>query len=131
MPHSARERKGGGTRRAPPVGGLLLFSALLAGCAGSLQGLYPSAPGEPVKPVYVINHGWHPAIAVRRADIPQDVWPEHGDFADFEYVEVGWGDRDFYAAPEGTLWLAVKAVFWPTPGVRPGVRGEGPGGPAF
>ena len=85
-------------RRAPTVIGLLVFSALLAGCAGALQGLYPPAPGELVKPVYVINHGWHTGIAVRRADIPQGVWPEHGDFADFEYVEVGWGDRDFYVA---------------------------------
>ena len=126
MPHSARERKRRWNRRAPTVVGLLVFSALLAGCAGALQGLYPPAPGELVKPVYVINHGWHTGIAVRRADIPQGVWPEHGDFADFEYVEVGWGDRDFYVAPEGTLWLAVKAVFWPTPGVLHVVGFDGP-----
>ncbi len=113
-------------RRAPTVVGLLVFSAFLAGCAGSRQGLYPPAPGEPVKPVYVINHGWHTGIAVRRADIPQGVWPEHGDFADFEHVEAGWGDRAFYVAPEGTLWLAVKAVFWPTPGVLHLVGFDGP-----
>jgi len=106
--------------------GLVVFSAAAAGCAASIKGLYPPAPAELVKPIYVINHGWHTGIAVRRADIPEGVWPEHADFADSEYVEVGWGDRDFDVVPEGTPWLALKAVFWPTPGVLHVVWFDGP-----
>ena len=106
--------------------GLVVFSAAAAGCAKSIEGLYPPAPAELVKPIYVINHGWHTGIAVRRADIPEGVWPEHADFADSEYVEVGWGNREFYMAPEGTLGLALKAVFWPTPGVLHVVGFDGP-----
>ena len=105
--------------------GLLVFGAA-AGCAGPVHGLYPPALGEPVKPVYVINHGWHTGIAVRREDISEAVWPEHRDFGHFEYVEVGWGNRDFYVAPEGTLWLALKAVFWPTSSVLHVVGFDGP-----
>ena len=106
--------------------GLLVLSVVAAGCAGSIEGLYPPAPAELVKPIYVINHGWHTGIAVRRADIPEGVWPEHRDIPASEYVEVGWGARDFYIAPEGTLWLALKAVFWPTPGVLHVIWVDGP-----
>jgi len=111
--------------RLAPVG-LLVLSVVAAGCAGSIEGLYPPAPAELVKPIYVINHGWHTGIAVRRANIPKGVWPEHADFADSEYVEVGWGNREFYMAPEGTLGLALKAVFWPSQGVLHLVGFDGP-----
>lgn len=116
----------GVARRAPGVVGLLLLGSLLAGCAGPIEGLYPPAPGDPVKPVYVIDHGWHTGIAVRRRDIPEGVWPEVGDLVGSELVEVGWGARDFYLAPEGTAWLAFKAAFWPAPGVLHIVGFDGP-----
>jgi uncharacterized protein (TIGR02117 family) len=106
--------------------GLVVFSAAAAGCVKSIEGLYPPAPAELVKPIYVINHGWHTGIAVQRANIPEGVWPEHADFADSEYVEVGWGNREFYTAPKGTLGLALKAVIWPTPGVLHVVGFDGP-----
>jgi len=35
----------------------------------------------------------------------------------FEHLEVGWGDRAYYMAPEGSLWLGARALLWPTPGV--------------
>ena len=103
--------------------GLLLA---LVGCARSVQGLYPPGAGEPIRSIYVINHGWHTGIAVRRADIPEGVWPQHRDLLASEYVEVGWGNRDFYLAPEGTVWLALKAAVWPTPGVLHVVGFDGP-----
>ena len=105
---------------------LAAFSAVAAGCVSSIEGLYPPAPAEPVKSIYVINHGWHTGIAVRRADLPDGVRPARADVADSEYVEVGWGDREFYMAPEGTVGLALKAVFWPSPGVLHVVGFDGP-----
>ena len=54
---------------------------------------------------------------LRREDVPADVWPERDDFPGAEYLEVGWGDRAFYQAPRGTLWLGLKAVFWATDSV--------------
>ena len=110
----------------PPVAWLGLLLALVAGCAGPVQGLYPPGAGEPIRPIYVINHGWHTGIAVRRADIPEGVWPQHRDLRASEYVEVGWGNRDFYLAPEGTVWLALKAAVWPAPGVLHVVGFDGP-----
>jgi uncharacterized protein (TIGR02117 family) len=56
-------------------------------------------------------------LVLRREDVPADVWPERDDFPGAEYLEVGWGDRAFYQAPRGTLWLGLKAVFWATDSV--------------
>ena len=112
-----------GTGRAAPrrvsVGGiaLVIFVGLLWGCAAPVKGLLPPAEGEAVRFVYVVSHGWHTGIVLRRRDIPERVWPEHSDFAGSEYVEVGWGDRDFYQAEEPTSGLALKAAVWTTSSV--------------
>ncbi|HSJ96078.1 MAG TPA: DUF2459 domain-containing protein, partial [Myxococcota bacterium] len=28
---------------------------------------------------------------------------------------IGWGDRDYYMAPAPGLWMALRALLWPTP----------------
>ncbi len=95
-----------------------LIFLVCSGCVGPIEALYPPKAAEPSKSVYVINHNdWHTGIIVRRQDIPNSLWPENNDFADFEYLEVGWGDRDYYQAMEPTKWMAIKAAFWPTQSV--------------
>jgi len=69
-----------------------------------------AAPGAlPV--VYVVSHGWHVGLVLRRDDLaalsPSPRLPAPGA----EHVEIGWGDGDFYPAPEGTLSLALRAAF--------------------
>lgn len=77
----------------------------------------PGEDGAARKPVYLVSHGWHAGIVVRRADLPAALWPESEDFPGAEYLEVGWGDRDYYQAREPGIWLMLKAAFWPTPSV--------------
>ena len=96
---------------------LLAFSVLASGCAGPVHGLYPPREGESVTPVWVVSHGWHTGIVVRREDVPDGLWPQHRDFADSELVEIGWGERDFYMAPEGTSGMALRAALWPASSV--------------
>jgi len=60
----------------------------------------------------VVNHGWHSAIVVKKADIRAAVLPEIRDFPDAEYLEIGWGDRNYYQAPDPGWGLALKAAFW-------------------
>ena len=95
-----------------------------------MRGRFRSPPrrqkGEAVRLVYVTDHGWHTGIVVRQADIPVGLWPTQRDFAGSEYVEVGWGDRNFYLAPQGTLWLALKAAFWSTSVVLHVIAFDGP-----
>lgn len=94
---------------------IILFS--LSACAAPPKGLFPPEAGDPTKPVYVVSNGWHASFVVDKQDIPVEVWPESRDFPDARYLEVGWGDKDYYMAPGFNLWYAVKALFWPTASV--------------
>ena len=93
---------------------LFLF-VFLPACAVSTQGQHPVGAGSPDKVIYVVNHGWHTAIVLKREEIPETiVWPELRDFAASQYIEIGWGDWDYYQAPEATWAMTLKAAFWPT-----------------
>jgi uncharacterized protein (TIGR02117 family) len=88
----------------------LALVLLAGGCLGPVESLYPPRAGEPVHPVWVVDHGWHTGLVIRAADVPDGLWPERVDFPGARYLEVAWGDRDFYMAPRGTLGLALKAA---------------------
>jgi uncharacterized protein (TIGR02117 family) len=96
---------------------LLLLSLLLPVHCTAFRPAAPIAAGEPSRAVHLINIGWHTGLALRRADIPAGPWPESADFPAAVYLEVGWGDRDFYQAPAFDPWLAVKAALLPTSAV--------------
>ena len=86
-------------------------------CTGPVRELYPPVENEPTLSVYLVSHGWHTGIVLRRAEVPPAIWPEAGDFSGAEYLEVGWGDRDYYQTREPGAWLTLKAALWPTPSV--------------
>jgi uncharacterized protein (TIGR02117 family) len=69
------------------------------------------------KKIYLVNHGWHAGIVLKRADIPAPLWPESKDFSNTRYLEVGWGDKDYYQTPNPHLGIAIKAILWPTASV--------------
>ncbi|RMI27498.1 MAG: DUF2459 domain-containing protein, partial [Calditrichaeota bacterium] len=87
------------------------------GCTGQRSSLFPPSPEEPTVPVYVVGHGWHTGIVLPVAEVSDTLLPGITDFADETYVEFGWGDEAFYRAEEPNVWLALRAVFWPTPSV--------------
>jgi len=93
------------------VVGFLAALALAAGCASSVADREPLS-GESPRTVWVVDHGWHTAIVVRRGDVDQAIWPEVSDFPHAALIEVAWGDRDFYMTKEATGWLAVKAALF-------------------
>jgi len=72
---------------------------------------------EPALTIYLVSHGWHVGIVVKRVDIPDDVRLVHKDSFSTEYLEIGWGDRDFYQTPSFYLGLALKALLLPNPSV--------------
>jgi uncharacterized protein (TIGR02117 family) len=107
-----------GSPRVP--GGVLVALAVIAisGCAGpavSLPPLLEHDVGGPWKDVWVVSHGWHTRVALRRADVDPAIWPESRDFGGPAYLEVGWGDRDFYSKPAPSLWDAIDPVIRATP----------------
>jgi uncharacterized protein (TIGR02117 family) len=96
---------------------LALCVPALLGCTSAARPAALPAPDVPALTIHVVSHGWHTGLVIRRSDIPGGLWPESADFPDAQYLEVGWGDRDFYQAPGIDLWLAIKAALWPTPSV--------------
>jgi len=93
------------------VAGLLAAIVPAAGCLGPVADLDPPLGDEPAVTISVLDHGWHTAIVVRRADVDRALWPEVDDFPEATFVEVAWGDREFYMARPATSWLAIKAAF--------------------
>jgi uncharacterized protein (TIGR02117 family) len=95
--------------RAAPV---LVAVALVAGCVGPSASRETASRDGLAHTIWVVDHGWHTAIVVRRTDIDATIWPEVNDFVEAAFVEVAWGDRDFYMADRATGWLAVKAALF-------------------
>ena len=106
--------------RRARAGRVLVALTLIAigGCAGPAVSL-PPLPEHGLsgsrKDVWVVRHGWHTRVAMRRADVDPSIWSESRDFGDPAYLDVGWGDRDFYSQPEPSLWDAIDPVIRATP----------------
>ena len=95
----------------------LTVTVICSGCAASIKGACPVDAREPALTIYLVSHGWHVGIVVNTGDIPDDVHLVHKDFSSTGYLEIGWGDRDFYQTPSFHLGIALKAIFLPTPSV--------------
>ncbi|MGQ0657489.1 MAG: DUF2459 domain-containing protein, partial [Chromatiales bacterium] len=110
-----------------PKGALLLCIAIACcTCASPVRDQGPAYHGEAAAHVYVVAHGWHTGIVIRRADIPPGLLPEQRDFPEADFLEFGWGDRDFYQAPAFSLALAIKAALASTGAVLHVVGFKGP-----
>ena len=116
------------------VGRLAAFLLLLAlvvpapGCAvQSNPGALSAADAQAtMHRVHVVRHGWHSGIVVRAADVSERAWPARREFIGAEHLEVGWGDRAYYPAPDPSVWLGLRALLWPTAGVLHMVAFSGP-----
>jgi len=113
------------------VAGLLAAIVPAGGCLGPVGDLYPPLADEPAVTISVLDHGWHTAIVVRRADVDRALWREVDDFPEATFVEVAWGDREFYMARPATPWLAIKAAFLASESVLHVVGFSAPVAPYF
>jgi uncharacterized protein (TIGR02117 family) len=86
----------------------MLFA--LGACAAPPPGPTEPQGGGPVVAVYLVAHDMHSGIAVRRVDIPAGLWPESRDFPQADYLEVGWGDRDYYYGRNQSWGAALRAA---------------------
>jgi uncharacterized protein (TIGR02117 family) len=87
------------------------FLIILAAACAPLPPVTPADTARSGLFVYLVDHGWHVGIAVERRELSPAIWPESAEFSGFRYLEVGWGDADYYPTAQGSIGLALKAAF--------------------
>jgi len=109
---------------------LLLVLAVLIGAAfvtarPSDPMLWPPRERARTIEIVVISNGYHAGIALPRAALAEFAsgrgYPAliavTQRFAAFDWIELGWGDREFYQSvptpADLSLRLALRALFWP------------------
>ena len=75
-----------------------------------------SGNGEYIE-VFIVQQALHTGIVFRMADVDTEIWPESIDFKEHEWIDVGWGDYEYYQSPDEDPWLAFKAIAMPTSAV--------------
>lgn len=126
MESNPGERKRRNQWAAWAVAGCLLLSlCLLFGCTATATS-NPYTGVDPSWPVWLAAPGWHTGLVVRRSDIPPELFPERADFPNAEFLEFGWGEREYYQTRESSVWLALKAALVPSPSVLHVVGFRGP-----
>lgn len=116
-----------GRRLAFAIGSvaIVLVAATLVTLRSGDRALYPVPAGEPTVRVFVVSHGYHAGIVLPRGTLA-DAASRRGyaaliavanRFAAFPFVEIGWGDEEFYRSvptiASVTLPMAARALFLP------------------
>lgn len=64
--------------------------------------------------IYLINQSWHTGILIPVNNTTKELFPVLKLFEGKNYVDIGWGDEEFYQHPDFDLYLAAKAILYPT-----------------
>jgi len=111
------------------LGRVLLPSILLllGACAAAPADPAPRQDGPTIS-FWLVTQDAHTGIAVRRADIPPGLWPESRDFPQADYLEVGWGEREYYMGRDQGFWGTLRVALGSNPSVLhvAGIRGPLP-----
>jgi len=68
--------------------------------------------------IFIAKSDWHVGIILYVNDNLIEQIKAIKDFEQYEFVDIGWGDSDFYQSDEEfDLYLAAKAILLPTPSV--------------
>ncbi len=83
-------------------------------CPSPVAGLFPPAPNVKTRKIYFVQHDWHSGLAWAQQDkenFGAEAWK------DAPFVEVGWGDHQFYFAGDQSIPSMLRAVFIPSDSV--------------
>ena len=86
---------------------ILIFSQFLS-VAQQLQ------KEKNIHKIYVVKYEWHTGVIFERNEALKFFPSLQDDFSEFKYIEIGWGDKDFYMAEKETFWITFKAGMFPT-----------------
>ncbi len=82
-------------------------------CPSPVAGLFPPLNTK-TRTIYFVQHDWHSGLAWAQRDqenFGAEAWK------DAPFVEVGWGDRQFYFAGDQSIPSMLRAVFIPSDSV--------------
>lgn len=98
---------------------LLIFLVMLCACSAKpyVVKSQETFSGTGNNEVYVVSHGWHTGFIVPIKEILIKIPKLNNRFGRFQYIEFGWGDKEFYQAKEKTSGLTIRAILWPTDSV--------------
>ncbi|MBS3776217.1 MAG: DUF2459 domain-containing protein [Bacteroidales bacterium] len=99
-------------------GFLLMGAVFLSGCFAPKEGLYPPSEesGDHVT-VHFIKRSWHTGLLVKKNAVDTLMPDLTRDVTKAEYLNISWGDKEFFMADVGTVGLALRAAFLPTQSV--------------
>ena len=83
-------------------------------CPSPTSGLFPPAPNTKTRIIYLIQHDWHSGLAWAQQD-SENFGAE--EWKDSPYIEVGWGDRQFYFKDDKSIPSILRAAFIPSDSV--------------
>ncbi|WP_434685886.1 DUF2459 domain-containing protein [Pseudanabaena minima] len=96
------------------LGILIAIASYFLYCPSPTAGLFPPAPNAKTRTIYFVQHEWHSGLA----------WAQRSgetfgaeEWKDSPFVEVGWGDRQFYFAGDQSIPSMLRAVFIPSDSV--------------
>lgn len=98
---------------------LALAALYLATMRNGDAALFPARDGEERFPVYLADHGYHAGLIVRRADIDRFSLTLDDPvlsalfvrYQAYEWVEIGWGDEQFYRFAPTISHVTVSMAF--------------------
>ena len=71
-------------------------------------------PADSLKTFYVINYSWHTGFILKTDSGLDQKLTAAEEFKEYKYLDVGWGDEEFYQRPDINYYLAAKAILVPT-----------------
>ena len=83
-------------------------------CPSPTVGLYPPTLNSKTRTIYFVQHDWHSGLAWAQKDLESFGAEE---WKDAPYVEVGWGDRQFYFAGDKSILSMLRTIFIPSDSV--------------
>lgn len=72
--------------------------------------------------VYIVKNNMHTGIIISITKDTFELLQAVNNFGNFKYINIGWGDEDFYQHPDPDIIMGAKAVLIPTNSV---IRIEG------
>src|SRR2546423_3181237 len=90
---------------------LAVFALVAQSCAYDAIRADPPPACATAQRLYVVGHGWHTGLVIKRSDLVELIPSLAVDLPAFEHLEIGWGDEAFYHAQRGTVALALRALF--------------------